>query len=182
MRTRQLGKNGLTVSEIGLGCMSMSQAYGTPNDDESIRTIHRALDVGVTLIDTANVYGRGHNEQLVARALGTRRRGIVLATKCGLIPPPAPGAAHIVDGSAAHIQEACDASLERLNTDVIDLYYLHRVDPKTPIEESVGAMSELVRLGKVRFLGLSEASASTIRRAARVHAIAAVQSEYSLWF
>jgi aryl-alcohol dehydrogenase-like predicted oxidoreductase len=182
MRTRQLGKNGLTVSAIGLGCMGMSQAYGTPDDDESVRTIHRALDLGVTLFDTADVYGRGHNEQLLARALGARRRGIVLASKCGLKPPPAPGKAHLVDGSPAHITAACDASLKRLNTDVIDLYYLHRVDPRTPIEDSIGAMSELVRVGKVRFLGLSEASASTIRRAARVHAIAAVQSEYSLWF
>ena len=179
---RRLGHNGLTVSAIGLGCMGMSQAYGTPNDDESVRTIHRALDLGVTLFDTADVYGRGRNEQLVARALGSRRRGIVLATKCGLAPPAAPGSAHEVNGSPAHIKAACDASLKRLGTDVIDLYYLHRVDPRTPIEESVGAMVELVREGKVRFLGLSEASASTIRRAHRVHAIAAVQSEYSLWF
>jgi aryl-alcohol dehydrogenase-like predicted oxidoreductase len=182
VRSRQLGNNGLTVSAVGLGCMGMSQAYGTPNDEESIRTIHRALDLGVTLFDTADVYGRGHNEQLLSRALGSRRRGVVLASKCGLTPPPEKGAAHGVDGSPAHIKEACDASLQRLQTDVIDLYYLHRVDRRTPIEDTVGAMSELVRLGKVRFLGLSEASASTIRRAHRVHAIAAVQSEYSLWF
>jgi aryl-alcohol dehydrogenase-like predicted oxidoreductase len=168
----------LLVSPIGLGCMGMSQAYGTPDDEESIRTIHHALDLGVTLFDTADVYGQGANERLVARALGPRRRDVVLATKCGIVPGPPLG----VNGSPEYIRAACDASLARLNTDVIDLYYLHRVDPATPIEESVGAMAELVRDGKVRFLGLSEASAASIRRAHGVHPITAVQSEYSLWF
>jgi aryl-alcohol dehydrogenase-like predicted oxidoreductase len=177
---RTLGTDGLTVFPVGLGCMGMSQAYGVPNDEESIRTIHRALDLGVTFFDTADVYGLGANERLVGRALGARRSGVVLATKCGLVVEP--GAPMRVDGSPAHIRAACDASLSRLGTDVIDLYYLHRVDPATPIEESVGAMGDLVRAGKVRFLGLSEASAATIRRAQRVHPIAAVQSEYSLWF
>jgi aryl-alcohol dehydrogenase-like predicted oxidoreductase len=158
--------------------MGMSQAYGTPDDEESIRTVYRALDLGVTLFDTADVYGQGHNERLLARALGARRQDVVVATKCGLVPGPPMG----VNGSPAHIRAACHASLDRLNTDVIDLYYLHRVDPATPVEDSVGAMADLVGQGKVRFIGLSEASASTIRRAHAVHPIAAVQSEYSLWF
>jgi aryl-alcohol dehydrogenase-like predicted oxidoreductase len=174
---RTLGNN-LSVSPIGLGCMGMSQAYGTPDDEESIRTVYRALDLGVTLFDTADVYGQGHNERLLARALGARRQDVVVATKCGLVPGPPMG----VNGSPAHIRAACHASLDRLNTDVIDLYYLHRVDPATPVEDSVGAMADLVGQGKVRFIGLSEASASTIRRAHAVHPIAAVQSEYSLWF
>lgn len=177
---RTLGVGGLTVFPVGLGCMGMSQYYGVRDDEESIRTIHRALDLGVTFFDTADVYGMGENERLVGRALGARRQAIVLATKCGLVVSP--GVPMRVDGSPAHIKAACDASLSRLGTDVIDLYYLHRVDPATPIEESVGAMSELVRAGKVRFIGLSEAAAATIRRAHAVHPIAAVQSEYSLWF
>jgi aryl-alcohol dehydrogenase-like predicted oxidoreductase len=161
--------------------MGMSQAYGVPDDDESIKTVHRALELGITFFDTADVYGAGVNEQLVGRALGTHRAGIVLATKCGLLPPP-PGGELVIDGSPAHIKTACDASLQRLDTDVIDLYYLHRVDPAVPIEDSVGAMAELVTAGKVRFLGLSEAAPATIRRATAVHPIAALQSEYSLWF
>ena len=173
--------SGLTVSAIGLGCMGMSQSYGVPDDDESIRTVHRALDIGITFFDTADVYGQGSNERLVGRALGGRRHQIVLATKCGLVPSGS-GSPNVVDGSPAHILAACDASLERLGTDVIDLFYLHRVDKAVPIEESVGAMADLVRAGKIRFIGLSEASAATLRRAQKVHPVAAVQSEYSLWF
>jgi aryl-alcohol dehydrogenase-like predicted oxidoreductase len=180
MQQRKLGKNGPTVSAIGLGCMSMSQSYGVRDDEESIRTIHRALDLGVTFFDTAAIYGGGHNETLVGRALGSRRKDVVLATKCGILP--AGGGGVEADGSSAEIIASCEASLRRLGTDVIDLFYLHRVDPKTPIEESVGAMAGLVREGKVRFLGLSEAAPATIRRAQEVHPIAALQSEYSLWF
>ena len=161
--------------------MGMSQSYGTPDDEESIRTVHRALDLGVTFFDTADIYGRGANERLVGRALGERRKDVVLATKCGIVPGTG-GARVGVDGSPAHIRAACVASLDRLGTDVIDLYYLHRLDRATPIEESVGAMADLVREGKVRFIGLSEVSPATIRRAHRVHPICAVQSEYSLWF
>ena len=168
---------GLTVSAIGLGCMGMSHAYGIPDDDESIRTIHRALDIGITFFDTADAYGQGANERLVGRALGSRRRDILLATKCGIASQ-----SHGVDGSPSYIRAACDRSLSRLGTDVIDLYYLHRVDPATPIEESIGVMADLVRAGKVRFVGLSEASPRTIRRAHAVHPIAALQSEYSPWW
>jgi len=180
MKYRQLGKSGLTVSAIGLGCMGMSQSYGTPDEEESIETIHRALDLGVTLLDTANVYGKGANEELVGRAIRDRRRDVVLATKFGLIPGGSTMSAN-VDGRAECVKPACDASLARLGVDVIDLYYLHRVDPKVPIEETVGAMAELVREGKVRFLGLSEAGPETLRRASKVHAIAALQTEFSLW-
>ena len=180
MQQRNLGKSGLSVSAIGLGCMSMSQSYGARDDEESIRTIHRALDLGVTFFDTAAIYGEGHNETLVGRALGSRRKDIVLATKCGILP--AVGGGIEADGSPAEITSSCEASLRRLGTDVIDLFYLHRVDPKTPIEESVGALAGLVREGKVRAIGLSEAAPATIRRAQKVHPIAALQSEYSLWF
>ena len=180
MQQRNLGRSGLTVSAIGLGCMSMSQSYGSRDDEESIRTIHRALDLGVTFFDTAAIYGEGHNEMLVGRALGSRRKGIVLATKCGI--RPASGGGIDADGSPAEIRASCEASLRRLATDVIDLFYLHRVDPKTPIDESVGALAGLVREGKVRFIGLSEAAPATIRRAQEVHSITALQSEYSLWF
>ena len=158
--------------------MGMSQAYGVPDDEESIRTIQRALDLGVTFFDTADVYGQGSNEQLLARALGTRRHDVVVATKAGVLAGPPMG----VDGSPAHIRAACEGSLKRLGLETITLYYLHRVDPAVPIEESVGTMAELVAQGKVRFIGLSEASARNIRRAHKVHPIAAVQSEYSLWF
>ncbi len=179
MHTRTLGSS-LKVSAIGLGCMGMSQSYGVPDEAESIATIHRALDVGVTFFDTANVYGNGTNERLVGRALASQRQHVVLATKCGIVVQ-ADGSMS-VDGTPASIRAACDASLERLATDVIDLYYLHRVDPRTPIEQSVGAMAALVEAGKVRYIGLSEASAATIRRAHAVHPITAVQSEYSLWW
>jgi aryl-alcohol dehydrogenase-like predicted oxidoreductase len=160
--------------------MGMSQSYGPGDDEESIRTLHRAMDLGVTLLDTADVYGRGANETLVGQAIRERRQGVVLATKCGIVPGP--GGPTGVDGSPAHVRESCDASLRRLQVDVIDLYYLHRVDPNVPIEDTVGAMAELVAQGKVRFLGLSEAAPSTIRRAHAVHPITALQSEYSLWF
>jgi aryl-alcohol dehydrogenase-like predicted oxidoreductase len=160
--------------------MGMSQSYGPGNDEESIETIHRALDLGVTLLDTADVYGRGANETLVGKAIKGRRAGVVLATKCGIIPGP--GGPTGVNGKPEHVRAACDASLQRLQIDVIDLYYLHRVDPDTPIEETVGAMAELVAAGKVRHIGLSEAAPRTIRRAHAVHPIAALQSEYSLWF
>jgi aryl-alcohol dehydrogenase-like predicted oxidoreductase len=180
MKTRALGRSGLTVSAIGLGCMGMSQSYGPHDDDESIATIHRALDLGVTFLDTAAVYGLGENEKLVGRAIAGRRHEVVLATKCGIIRG-ADGKLSGLDGSPKEITTSCEASLKRLNTDVIDLFYLHRVDPKTPIEESVSAMADLVRAGKVRYLGLSEASAATLERAMRVHPIAALQSEYSLW-
>ena len=181
MKLRQLGNSGLAVSAIGLGCMGMSQSYGPTDDEESIRTLHRALDIGVTFLDTAAAYGAGVNEQLVGRAIRDRRREVMLATKCGIVRGP-DGLPYAVDGSPRHVKESCDASLQRLNVDVIDLFYLHRVDPSTPIEESVGAMSELVRAGKVRYLGLSEAAPATIRRAHEVHPIAALQSEYSLWW
>ena len=181
MQQRQLGNGGPVVSAIGLGCMSMSQSYGPRDDDESIRAIHRALDLGVTFFDTAAIYGTGHNETLVGRGLGARRRDVILATKCGVVPAK-PGPGIDADGSPAAIRSSCDESLRRLGTDVIDLFYLHRVDPKVPIEESVGAMSTLVRDGKIRHLGLSEAAPATIRRAHKVHPISALQSEYSLWF
>jgi len=169
------------VSSLGLGCMGMSQSYGALDDDESIRALHRALDLGVTLIDTADAYGQGANESLVGRAIRGRRQHVVLATKFGLVPPPGGGPATDVDGRPERARSCCEASLRRLGVDVIDLYYLHRVDPKVPIEDSVGAMAELVREGKVRFLGLSEAGPATLRRAQRTHPIAALQSEYSLW-
>ena len=176
---RRLGAEGPTVSALGLGCMGMSHAYGPPPDDtESMRTIHRALDLGVTFFDTADAYAQGVNERLVGRALGDRRRDVVLATKCGIVPGRDGQA---VDGSPAHVRAACEASLDRLGTDVIDLYYLHRVDPAVPVEDSVGAMAELVREGKVRYLGLSEVAPATLRRAHAVHRITALQSEYSLW-
>ena len=179
MKQRQLGAGGPFVSAIGLGCMGMSQSYGAPDDEESIRTIHRALDLGVTLIDTADAYGRGANETLVGRAIRGRRGEVVLASKFGLVLNPS-GPATEVDARPERVGTSCEASLVRLGVDVIDLYYLHRVDPNVAIEETVGAMAELVREGKVRFLGLSEAGPESIRRACSVHPIAALQSEYSL--
>ena len=177
MRYRKLGD--LKVSAIGLGCMGMSQAYGEADPEESQRTLHRALDIGVNFLDTANAYGMGHNESLIGRVLKDRRDEIVLATKFG-ISVTAEGKRGI-NGHPDQIEARCDESLKRLQTDVIDLYYLHRLDPQVPIEDSVGAMAKLVDSGKVRALGLSEISAKTLRRAHAVHPITAVQSEYSLW-
>jgi aryl-alcohol dehydrogenase-like predicted oxidoreductase len=181
MDERKLGRGGLTVGAIGLGCMGMSQSYGAPDDEESIRTIHRAIDLGVTLIDTAESYGKGANEELVGRAIRDRRGEVAIATKFGLVPNPSGGTAIEVDARPERARACCDASLSRLGVETIDLYYLHRVDPNVPIEDTVGAMADLVREGKVRFLGLSEAGPRSIRRAHAVHPIAALQSEYSLW-
>jgi aryl-alcohol dehydrogenase-like predicted oxidoreductase len=178
MDKRKIGNQGLVVSALGLGCMSMTHGYGTGDETESIATIHEALDRGVTLLDTAEVYGPHTNEELVGKAIRGRREGVVLATKFGFVI----GSAMMqLDGSPANAKRAVEGSLRRLSVDVIDLCYLHRKDPAIPIEESVGAMKELVEAGKVRFLGLSEVSAETIRRANKVHPITAVQSEYSLW-
>jgi aryl-alcohol dehydrogenase-like predicted oxidoreductase len=176
---RKLGTQGLSVAAIGLGCMGMSHAYGSRDDAESIATIHRALDCGVTLFDTAEAYGPHTNEELVGKAIQGRRAAVVLATKFGITT--ASGAVRGVDGSPANAKRAVEGSLRRLGVDVIDLYYLHRKDPNVPIEESVGAMKELVEAGKVRYLGLSEVGGETLRRAHRVHPISALQSEYSLW-
>ncbi|HUI38423.1 MAG TPA: aldo/keto reductase [Thermoplasmata archaeon] len=180
MQTRTLGARGPRVSAIGLGCMGMSQFYGSRDDGESIATIRRALDIGVNFLDTADAYGTGANEELVGRAIRDRREEAFLATKCGFLPVPL-GTPSQIDGSPEHIRAACEASLRRLGVKTIDLYYLHRVDRKTPIEESVRAMVGLVAEGKVRYLGLSEVSPETLRRAHSVHPITAVQSEYSLW-
>lgn len=175
--SRRLG--GLTVSAQGLGCMGMSHGYGAADDEQSIATLHHALDLGVTLLDTADFYGAGHNEELIRRAVAGRRDEVVLATKFGFANRL--GEPTHIRGDAAYVRQACEASLRRLGVDHIDLYYLHRVDPQVPIEETVGAMAELVQAGKVRHLGLSEAGADTIRRAHAVHPIAALQSEWSLW-
>lgn len=180
MQTRNLGSQGLLVSALGLGAMGMSEFYGETNDEESIATLHRALDLGVTLIDTADMYGVGHNEELVGRAIRDRRDSVVLATKFGNVRGPN-GERLGIDGSPGYVAKACDASLKRLGVGHIDLYYQHRVDVNTPIEETVGAMARLVEEGKVRYLGLSEAGPDTIRRAHAVHPIAALQTEYSLW-
>lgn len=180
MKQRMLGRSGLRVSAIGLGCMGMSQAYGTRDDAESKATLLRALELGVTFLDTADAYGGGENERLVGGMIRDRRNEVVQATKFGILRGP-DGQPRGVDGSPAYARRACDESLQRLGIEQIDLYYLHRVDPQVPIEESVGAMADLVRAGKVRYIGLSEASAETIRRAHKVHPIAALQSEYSLW-
>ncbi len=181
MQKVALGSHGLTVSRQGLGCMGMSEFYGAPNDAESIATIHRALELGVTLLDTADIYGPHTNERLVGKAIADRRDEVVLATKFGIVRDPDNPAARGVNGRPEYVKARCDDSLDRLGIDHIDLYYQHRVDPSVPIEETVGAMSELVSEGKVRFLGLSEAALETIRRAHAVHPISALQTEYSLF-
>ena len=180
METRKLGNQGLEVSELGLGCMGMSEFYGTADEDEAIATIHRAIELGVTFLDTADMYGWGANERLAGRAIADRRDQVVLATKFGNMRGPA-GEFLGISGTPEYVRSACEASLERLGVDTIDLYYQHRVDLETPIEDTVGAMAELVQEGKVRYLGLSEAAPDTIRRAQAVHPISALQTEYSLW-
>ncbi len=181
MLTRSLGKQGPRVSALGLGCMGMSDFYGPHDDAQSISTIRLALDQGVSLLDTADMYGPFTNELLVGRAIEGRRGEVFLATKFGIMRDPADPAKRGVNGRPEYVRACCDASLKRLGVSYIDLYYQHRVDPTVPIEETVGAMAELVQAGKVRFLGLSEASAQTLERAARVHRISALQSEFSLW-
>jgi len=180
MQLRTLGRGGLRVSALGLGCMSMSEFYGQSDEAESMATIQRALDLAVEFLDTADMYGVGRNEELVGRAIRGRRDRVVIATKFGIVRS-ADGGRLGISGKADYVRSACEASLRRLGVDVIDLYYQHRVDPKTPIEETVGAMAMLVKEGKVRHLGLSEAGAATTRRAHAVHPIAALQTEYSLW-
>jgi aryl-alcohol dehydrogenase-like predicted oxidoreductase len=180
MNTRRLGTQGLEVAEQGLGCMGMSEFYGTADERQATATIHRALELGITFLDTADVYGPHTNETLVGRAIRGRRDEVVLATKFGIVRSDDPTYRGF-DGRPEYVRGACEGSLERLGVDTIDLYYQHRVDPEVPIEETVGAMAELVRDGKVRYLGLSEAAAETIRRAHAVHPISALQSEYSLW-
>jgi aryl-alcohol dehydrogenase-like predicted oxidoreductase len=181
MLTRTLGTQGLSVSALGLGCMGMSDFYGHRDDAESTATIHRAVDRGITLFDTADVYGPHTNEVLVGRALAPVRDKVILATKFGIVRDPANPAARGVCGRPDYVRSSCEASLKRLGVATIDLYYQHRQDPEVPVEDTVGAMAELVKAGKVRFLGLSEVSPATLRRAHAVHPISAVQSEYSLW-
>jgi aryl-alcohol dehydrogenase-like predicted oxidoreductase len=178
---RTLGAGGPAVSALGLGCMGMSEFYGARDDAESIRTIHRALELGITMLDTADMYGSGDNEVLVGKAIAKHRDRAFVATKFGIVRQADNPTQRSISGRPEYVKSACDASLKRLNVDHIDLYYQHRVDLDVPIEETVGAMSDLIRAGKVRFLGLSEASAATVRRAQAIHAIAALQNEWSLW-
>ncbi len=181
MQINKLGSQGLTASQLGLGCMGMSEFYGTKDDETSIKTLHRSLELGINFWDTADAYGPHLNEELIGKAMKGIRQEITLATKFGILRDPANPALRGLNGKPEYVQSACEASLKRLKTDIIDLYYLHRVDPATPIEETVGAMSLLVKQGKVRGIGLSEVSPATIRRAHKVHPISAIQSEYSLW-
>ncbi|MGZ9111967.1 MAG: aldo/keto reductase [Rhodoplanes sp.] len=180
MQKRKLAENGPEVSALGLGCMGMSEFYGESDEQESIATIQRALELGVTFLDTADIYGSGRNEELIGRAIADRRDSVFLATKFGNVRGP-DGSFDGINGRPEYVRQACEASLRRLRVETVDLYYQHRVDPDTPIDETVGAMATLVREGKVRFLGLSEAAPQTIRRAHAVHPITALQTEYSLW-
>src|SRR5271168_1511041 len=181
MQFRELGRSGLILPAEGLGCMGMSEFYGPGDDAESIATIHRALELGIDFLDTADVYGPHKNEELVGRAIKGMRDKIVLATKFGIVRDPANPSVRGVNGKADYVRQSCEASLGRLGIETIDLYYQHRVDPATPIEDTVGAMADLIRQGKVRHLGLSEAAPATLRRACAVHPITALQTEYSLW-
>ena len=181
MEQRRLGKNGPAVSALGLGCMGMSEFYGAADETESIRTINRALELGITMLDTADIYGSGSNEELVGKAIEGKRDRVFLATKFGIVRDPNDPTSRGISGKPDYVRRACEASLKRLRVDHIDLYYQHRVDIDTPIEETVGAMADLVQSGKVRYIGLSEASAKSIERASKTHQITALQNEWSLW-
>ncbi len=181
MKIKPLGSQGITASQLGLGCMGMSEFYGSQNDDESIKTIHRALELGVNFLDTADMYGPFTNEILVGKAIANKRDTVTLATKFGIVRDPNNPMIRGVNGSPAYVKQACEASLQRLNTDYIDIYYLHRKDPDTPIEETVQAMADLVKEGKIRGIGLSEVSPETLKKAHAVHPLSALQTEYSLW-